>query len=72
MSRYAHPYCSGSNNYGHRAADIPGMSTAEVFLAHILTGLASNPATMLDIESHLDYAIRMASLAQQKASNVGL
>ena len=47
---------------------MPGMTTAHYFLGHILGGLASNPTTMLNMEEHLEYAIRLAKLADEKTS----
>lgn len=40
-----------------------GMSIRQMYMAHILAGLASNPTTMLNIEDHLEYAWRMAGVA---------
>ena len=48
----------------------PGMSVKQLYLAHILGGLASNPATMLNIEEHLDYAIKLADIAVAKSSGI--
>lgn len=74
-SMHPHPiYQSGWDNQRGRSTyeqtgTNPGMSTAHFFLGHILTGLASNPATMLNIEEHLDYAIKLAELAHNKTQH---
>lgn len=46
-----------------------GMSVCHYFLGQILSGLAANPVTMLDIESHLDYAIRLAEEAEKRTTH---
>jgi hypothetical protein len=45
---------------------VHGMSLQAFYLAHILTGLASNPATMLNIEEHMDYAVKLSALAANR------
>lgn len=47
----------------------PGMSVGHHFLGCILMGLASNSATMLNMEDHLEYAIRLAELAEKKTDH---
>lgn len=46
----------------------PGMTMAHYFLGCMLTGLAANPATMLNMEEHLDYAIRVAIKAADETN----
>lgn len=41
----------------------PGMTVKQLYMAHILTGIASNPATMLSPEEHIKYAAKLAELA---------
>jgi hypothetical protein len=58
------------DNVGHvtePAGCYSGMTLAQFYLAHILTGLAANPSTMLNVEDHIDYAIRMAKMAAEKS-----
>lgn len=58
------------DNVGHvnePAGCNPGMTLEQFYLAHILTGLASNPGTMLNVEDHIDYAVRMAKMAAARS-----
>ena len=76
MSRPAFPhaiYSSGWDATKQRTSyeetgTSPGMTVGHYFLGHILSGLASNPATMLNIEEHLDYAVKLADLAEKKTA----
>lgn len=47
----------------------PGMTVGHYYLGCILGGLASNPTTMLNMEDHLEYAIRLADLAEKKTDH---
>lgn len=55
-----------------KTSDSPGMTMRQYYLGQILIGLAHNPATMLDPETHIDYAVKLADLAyRQEQSYTG-
>ena len=58
---------SKQNTTFHQTGQTPGMSTAHYFLGCMLTGLASNPSTMLNMEEHLQYAMRVAITAAEES-----
>lgn len=71
---HSHTIYSTTFDAQGRAINIPsydtdGMTIAHYFLGQILSGLASNPTMMLNIEEHLDYAIRLAETAANKTEH---
>lgn len=76
MARSAFPYniiasaWRDGHNVHEPSAAMPGMSIEHYFLGQILCGLAMNPVTMLNIEEHLDYAIRLSELAARKTDSM--
>jgi len=74
MSHQVHPYPTFVSNYDseknrwiyEQSAYAPGITVRQLYLVHILAAIASNPATMLDPETHVDYAVKLATLAYEK------
>lgn len=44
----------------------PGMTVKQLMLCHVLGAMVTNPATMLDPEAHVDYAVKLVELAYRK------
>ena len=57
-------YNSAKNGYDYQQSSYnPGMTVKQLWLGQILASMAANPATMLDPETHVDYAIKLVELA---------
>lgn len=57
---------SKNRSVWEKSGQNPGMTIGHYYLAHILQAIAANPATMLDPEAHVDYAVKLAKLAMEK------
>lgn len=44
----------------------PGMTVKQLWMGQVLAAMATNPATMLDPETHVEYAIKLVELAYSK------
>lgn len=74
MSYQAHPYPTYGSYFDSQKnrtvfeqnGFIPGMSVKQLWLGQIIAAMAGNPATMLDPEAHVDYAVKLVELAYVK------
>ncbi len=46
-----------------------GMTVKQLWMGQMLVAMANNPATMLDPEHHVDYAVKLINMAYAKISN---
>jgi hypothetical protein len=75
MSYQVHPYPlftsyhnPATNRTEYQASGhSPGMTVKQLWLGQILASIAVNPATMLDPETHVEYAIKLVDLAFLKS-----
>lgn len=45
---------------------MPGMTVKQLWMGQMLVAMTNNPATMLDPEHHVDYAVKLINLAYNK------
>lgn len=71
MSTFAFPHTTYVRNGAvmEPTYTYSGMTLKQYYLGCILQGLASNPATMLNIDDHLVYAERLARSAANTPSS---
>lgn len=76
MSYQVHPYPVYSSSYDsqknrnvyEQTSCMQGMSVKQLWMGQVLAAIAANPATMLDPEHHVDYAVKLVELAFNKMS----